>query len=240
MTIGIIGAMEEELSALLPALTNRTQTEIGSRCYYCGQIEGKDVAIALSRIGKVAAASSVTTLIDRFAPSSIVFTGVAGSASPEVKIGDVVVASSLIQHDMDASAIMGFKRFEIPLLGRSLFETDSTLRERALKAASDFISTDPKHKGSLVHQGIIASGDQFMVDTEKTKALVQAIPGLLAVEMEGAAVAQVCYEWKMPFIVLRSISDNADHQAHIDFPKFIKEIAAPLSAGVVHRLLKQL
>ncbi len=237
MTIGIIGAMPEEVEAILASIKNVSIDVRGSREYHCGTLEGQNVVVVLSRVGKVAAASTATTLINHFAAKSIIFTGVAGGVAPHIRIGDVVIATSLIQHDLDASAIMRFKKFEIPLLGVTEIQTDSVLRGRARRACERFVAGDPRHRGAKVYEGIIASGDQFIFDKRKSESLCSEIPGLLAVEMEGAAVAQVCYEWKVPFVIVRSISDNADHNSIVDFPRFVQEVAAPLSAGVVKSLL---
>ena len=210
------------------------------RTYYSGKLGNIDAVIALSRIGKVSAASTATTLVDKFKVEKLFFTGVAGAVSPELKIGDIVVASSLLQHDVDASAIMGFKKFEIPLLGKIKFDCDATLIEMSLTAASDYIKTHPRYNQASIHSGLIASGDQFINTKKQTQELLSALPDLLAIEMEGAAVAQVCYEWNVPFVIIRTISDNANHDSVIDFTKFINEFAAPFSEGIILNLLNLL
>jgi adenosylhomocysteine nucleosidase len=240
MTIGIIGAMPEEIADLLDHAKNFKSEEYGKRTYYSGELEGHEVVLVLSRIGKVAAGSTATTLIDKFKAKKIIFTGVAGGVAPALKVGDIVIANSLLQHDMDASAIMNFKKYEIPLLGRINFESDPDLVKKAVISAEEFISTHPKYKSASVLLGLIASGDKFIFTAEKTQKLIRDLPDLLAVEMEGAAVAQVCFEWDIPFVVIRSISDNANHDSTIDFPKFISEFAAPFSAGIIKNLLKRL
>lgn len=240
MTIGILGAMQEEIDGLLPHLNDAVSFECGSRTYRSGKILGHPVVIALSRIGKVAAASTVTTLIDRFGARAIIFTGVAGAVSPALKVGDVIIADQLMQHDMDGSAVMGLRRFEIPLLGCLEFAADRRLCDLAAEAAAQFISGDQRHRSAAVYRGKVASGDQFIVDSEQGEELLQAIPGLLAVEMEGGAVAQVCHEWSIPFAVIRSISDNADHRSPVSFNDFLSSMAAPLSAGVVLEMLRRM
>ena len=237
MTIGIIGAMPEEISDLLKIVQDLNCEDFGKRSYYSGRINNKEVVIVLSRIGKVATASTATTLIDRFKVNSVVFTGVAGAISADLKIGDVVVANSLLQHDVDASAIMDFKKFEIPLLNKINFECCPDLIKKAVISAKKYISTHSTYGKAQVHCGIIASGDRFIFEQEDSKKLADEIQGLLAVEMEGASLAQICYEWDVPFCVIRTISDNANHSSVVDFPKFVKEFAAPFSAGIVANLL---
>lgn len=238
MTIGIMGAMEEEVRDLLSDMSGADKVSLGSRTYHVGKLEGRDVVICLSRIGKVASASTATTLINHFKASSIIFTGVAGGVAPEIKIGDVVLASKVMQFDMDASPIMNFKRFEIPLLGKIYFDLCGDLRGKARAAISEFLGEDPKHLGSRLHEGIIGSSDHFIDDPVRKASLLREIPDLLAVEMEGGAVGQVCSEWNVPLLLIRSISDTADHNSPADFPKFLTEVAAPLSAGVVRRILR--
>lgn len=240
MKIGIIGAMPEEISGLLNILTNVCIEECGRRVYYTGKLLQHDVVVVLSRIGKVAAASTATTLIDRFKVQKVIFTGVAGAVSQDLKIGDVVIADSLIQHDVDASAVMNFKKFEIPLLGKIYFECDQELVSKAIDSAQDYINSHSKFSSASVCRGIVASGDRFINSLEESKRLASEIPAILAVEMEGASLAQVCYEWGIPCCVIRSISDNANHNSPIDFTTFVKDFAAPFSAGIIANLLSKI
>lgn len=239
MAIGIMGAMEEEVRDLLSFMTDTTKVALGSRTYHVGKIEGRDVVVCLSRIGKVASASTATTLLNHFKASSIIFTGVAGGVAPQIKIGDVVLASKVMQFDVDASPIMNFKRFEIPLLGKIYFDLCQDLRGKARHAIQSFLDADPGHKGAALHEGIIGSSDHFIDCPKRKEALIKDIPGLLAVEMEGGAVGQICSEWNVPLLLIRSISDTADHNSPSDFPKFLSEVAAPLSAAVVREVLRR-
>ena len=230
--------MEAEVKDLVQNLESPTKVTCGSRTYHLGRLEGKDVVIALSRIGKVASASTITTLIDRFKASTVIFTGVAGGIAPYINIGDVVLATQVLQCDMDASALVEFKKFEIPLLGKIYFDLSADLRAKARTAIATFIKSDPKHNGAKLVEGIVASCDRFVVDPKQKESFAREIPGLLAVEMEGGSVGQVCFEWNVPLVLIRSISDTADHNSHIDFNKFLVDVAAPLSAGVVRALLR--
>lgn len=232
--------MPEEIAGLLSLLESSHNEIHGMRTYYCGKIGNQEVVIVLSRIGKVAASSTATTLIDRFKATKIIFTGVAGATAEHLKIGDIVIASSLLQHDLDASAIMNFEKFEVPLLNKIKFDCDTELVKYAVESAADYIRTHPNYSSAIVYQGLIASGDQFISSLEKTKSLHEEIPELLAVEMEGAAVGQICYEWNIPCTIIRTISDNANHNSVVDFPKFVKEFAAPFSAGIVVNLLNRM
>jgi adenosylhomocysteine nucleosidase len=218
------------------------------RTFFEGTWEGQDVVLVLSRIGKVSAAITTLLLLERFGATHIVFTGVAGAIDPALRIGDVVIAERLVQHDMDASPLPAFKRFEIPLLGKIFFETG--LANQASDAAirytqGDFLR-DVTHERRAafgmdrprVYQGLVASGDQFLADARKTAELREALPDLLCAEMEGAAVAQVCHEMGgIPTAIIRVISDQADHSAAVDFLRFVDEVAEYLTGGIVQALL---
>jgi adenosylhomocysteine nucleosidase len=197
-------------------------------------------------MGKVAAAATAATLIERFDVTHIVFTGVAGSGHAEVRVGDIVVAEQLIQHDFDASPL--FPQYEVPLTGLSHFAADRQLSEQLRLAATDFIGQDFHEVLSdtdrqafhlhqpQVHHGLIGSGDQFISSHARLEQLQAALPDLLAVEMEGAAVAQVCFEFGVPFAVVRAISDGANDEAPVDFKQFIERVAARYAYGIIRRL----
>ncbi len=204
---------------------------------------GQPVVLALSRIGKVAAATTATALIAHLGVSRIVFTGVAGGVGDGVLVGDVVVGTSYLQHDMDASPL--FPRYEIPLYGQSVFAGDKAMCD-ALHAASAAALADMRHQGRVpaVHDGLIVSGDRFVNGAAEVDALLGALNTAgylpLAVEMEGAAVAQVCADYAVPFAAVRTISDRADHTAHIDFSTFVRDVASVYARNIVENLLKSL
>ncbi|PIQ44082.1 MAG: 5'-methylthioadenosine/S-adenosylhomocysteine nucleosidase [Gammaproteobacteria bacterium CG11_big_fil_rev_8_21_14_0_20_46_22] len=248
MTIGIMGAMPEEVDIIREQMTDIEETEHGSRKYYKGKINDTDVVLVFSRWGKVAASATATSLITEFKVDQLIFTGVAGAASPDLNIGDIVISSEAYQHDMDPRPL--FPKHEVPLTGITFFKADDALIKKATAAAEDLLArpeakipTAALEKFSIraprCHLGVIASGDQFIADTERTEAILREQPKTLAVEMEGAAVAQVCHDYNIPFVVIRTISDRADHEAHVDFPAFIADIARHYSENVVRHMFSQ-
>ena len=237
MTLAIVSAMREELRALLSRLEGAQVQHAGGRVFHRGRLAGREVVLVLSGIGKVAASATAALLIDRFQARSLLFTGVAGGLGVGVKVGDVVVASSLLQHDLDASPL--FPRWEVPLTGRSRFPTDAVLRD-ALAAACDQVLAQP-HAGLASlglhaprrHVGLVVSGDRFVSSANESDGLRCVLPDALAVEMEGAAMAQVCADFDCPLAVLRTVSDRADDTAHVDFGRFVSEVAAEYSRDIV-------
>lgn len=235
--LAVVSAMQAELSGLAATMTHRQSVRRGQRDFHLGELAGRPVVLVLSGIGKVAAAITASLLLDRFDVRSLLFTGVAGGLDPAVQVGDVVVASEVLQHDMDASPL--FPRYEIPLTGRSRFACDasmnavlSTASASALAGLAGRLAAFGVH-APQVRQGLIVSGDQFVSGAAESAALRVALPEALAVEMEGAAVGQVCSDFGVPFAVLRSISDRADDQAHVDFTRYVDEIASVCMREVV-------
>lgn len=249
MVIGIMGAMHEELAGMLEAMPDEQRQEVAGRSFWCGHWQGQEVVAVLSRIGKVAAATTATVLIERFGVNQMVFTGVAGGIGTGVRVGDVVVASGFVQHDMDASPL--FPRHEVPLYGRSVFATDAILSEQLTRAAKEVLGQVDQHvqtqavrdyalHAAQSHVGLVATGDRFVSSTAECRALQASVPQALAVEMEGAAVAQVCADYGVPFSALRTISDRADDDAHTDFARFVREVASHYSVAVLSQWLRQL
>jgi adenosylhomocysteine nucleosidase len=244
--LGIISALHEEQQGLVQAMQGAATAVHGMRAFTAGQLWGIDAVCVLSRIGKVAAAMTATMLVEKFGVTHILFTGVAGAGDTSIRVGDIVVAESLVQYDMDASPL--FPRFEVPLTGQSHFLSDVHLSDMVTKVAADFIERDladaitPAARSDFrlvaprVHRGLVGSGDQFISSATHLQTLSTALPGLLAVEMEGAAVAQVCFELGVPFAVIRTISDNANENAATDFMEFVKSVAAQYAFHLVRRL----
>ena len=228
MRLGIISALAEEQHGLIEAMDHPERHTYGMRDYTAGKLWNVDAVAVLCRIGKVAAAMTAATLVERFGVTHILFTGVAGSADFGVRVGDIVVADTLVQHDMDASPL--FPRFEVPLTGLAQLPSDLGLATRLANAAGRFLEGE---KGPRLHRGLIGSGDQFIHDAVRLAALKDALPDLLCVEMEGAAVAQVCFELGVPFAVMRTISDNANENAAGDFMQFVRTVASRYAFGVV-------
>lgn len=234
LRLGIISALAEEQAGLIQAMTDPVRHSHGMRDYTVGNLWGSETVAVLSRIGKVAAAMTAATLVEKFGVTHILFTGVAGSADSAVRVGDVVIAESLVQHDMDASPL--FPRFEVPLTGLSHLPSDLELSSRLAHAAGTFLEGE---NGATLHRGLIGSGDQFIHDGVRLAALKSALPGLLAVEMEGAAVAQVCFELGIPFAVIRTISDNANEHAATDFLHFVKTVASRYAFGIIEHFCRR-
>jgi len=246
--IALVSAMHEELAAVLARMPDEQKMVVAGREFWVGHWHGHEVVAVLSRIGKVAAATTATVLIERFGVSRMVFTGVAGGLAAQAHVGDVVLATELLQHDMDASPL--FPRHEVPLTGMTRYPTDLVLTEALRHAVplalqdvvthlprSDWLGLDLTQ--ARVHEGLV-SGDRFVATTSECAALQRELPDALAVEMECAAMAQVCHDYGVPLAAVRTISDRADDAAHVDFPKFIQTIASRYSVAVLDRLLAQL
>lgn len=232
MKIAIVAAMHQELAAVLALMPDEHKTRVGGRDFWLGHLHGQEAVVVLSRIGKVAAATTATALIERFGVQCIVFTGVAGGLGPGVRVGDVVVADAFLQHDLDASPI--FPRHEVPLYGTSRFATDRRLADGLAAAATRALP------GARLHRGLVVSGDRFVATTAESLALQAALPDALAVEMEGAAFAQVCHDYGVPFAAVRTVSDRADDEAHVDFIGFVEQVASKYSAAIVQEFLSAL
>ncbi|MGV3573426.1 MAG: 5'-methylthioadenosine/adenosylhomocysteine nucleosidase [Ramlibacter sp.] len=228
--IAIVAAMQQELAAVLALLPDEARQVHAGRDFWVGHLHGREVVTVLSRIGKVAAATTAAALIERFGVDGIVFTGVAGGLARGVNVGDVVLAEGFVQHDLDASPI--FPRYEVPLYGTSTFATDAALTERLATAVRQALPA------ARVHRGLVASGDRFVSSSTESQALQLALPDALAVEMEGAAFAQVCHDYGVPFAAVRTVSDRADDEAHGDFLRFIEDVASRHSAAIVEALLR--
>jgi len=233
--LAIVGAMHEEIAALRPCLDDlRTERRAG-RDFHFGRLDGHDVILVRCGIGKVAAATTTAVLLDAFDASALLFTGVAGGLGEGVRVGDIVVATALLQHDMNAEPL--FPRWEVPLTGRARFAADPGWSQRLLRAGRALASTNVHADTATIHAGLVVSGDRFVATRAESDQLRAALPDALAVEMEGAAVAQVCHDFGRPFGVVRTISDRADDAAHVDFQRFVRDVAAPYSRDIVRAAL---
>lgn len=245
--IAFLTAMQHENRLVEDRLTSGAEVSAGGRRCVTGTLAERPVVSVVSGIGKVAAAATVTSVLDRFDPPAVIFCGVAGGIDPGIDIGDIVIAESFIQHDFDARPI--FDRYVIPSLGTARMPTDPALSMALRDAVTRYVGSDltadiPADslarfgiEQPRVHSGLIASGDRFISHLAAVSELRAELPDVLAVEMEGAAVAQVCAERGVPFAAVRSISDRSDHNAGVDFLDFIASIAAPLTAGVIASFL---
>ena len=249
ITTAILSALREEQQGVLDLLQNPQCITRAGRDFWRGQLHGQPVVLALSRVGKVAAATTATTLIEYFGVERIVFTGVAGGIGADVNVGNVVIANSFLQHDLDASPL--FPKYQVPLYGRSIFDCDPKLIAMLSIAIQsiptwengDFCSFSAIQPVKL-HQGLVVSGDRFVCSVAETSRLlsdlIEAGFQPLAVEMEGAAVAQVCFDYGVPFAAVRVISDRADDTAHADFQKFVTEVASRYSVAIVDGFMREL
>ncbi|MDR3047407.1 MAG: 5'-methylthioadenosine/adenosylhomocysteine nucleosidase [Bacteroidales bacterium] len=248
--IGILGAMAEEVSGIVALLTKKQEHTIGMRTYYEGKINGVKAIVVFSRWGKVAAATTVSTLILKFKVSEIIFTGVAGAISSELNIGDIVIGKRLIQHDLDGRPLL--QQYEIPLLHMTYISAEEHQISNAKQAVEKLldmrtfhtiISADTLKALNIFHPhlviGDIASGDQFFGKTSAKNDLLNRLPTTLCVEMEGAAVAQVCYEYKIPFTIIRTISDSADEKSHTDFAVFLEKVFYTYSIEIIKNIFEQ-
>ncbi len=245
--IGIMGAEMQEVDGIINLLENYTTTNIGMREYYSGKLFGKDVVVTVSRAGKVAAATTVSALIHEFDITSLIFTGVAGALHPDLHVGDVVIGEQLVQYDVDVRPFR--PQFEIPILGITYFDSDQALVDRAKEAVNHLLEKEihdilPQaiiEQFSLyrpkLHSGLIGSGDQFIASKEKRDKISALLPDCLCVEMEGAAVAQICYEYEIPFVIIRTISDEASEGADMDFAAFLEQVSIQYSVEIVKAML---
>ena len=227
--IGIIVAMEEELEAVLNIMNNIEQKEIYGISVQIGKIEQKEIAVVKSGVGKVNAARVTQILIDKLNVKSIINLGAAGALSPLLNIGDIVIGEKLIQHDFDITAFDHDKGY-ITGVGDYIY-SDIELIEKFKKAANNL-----KEKDYKIKTGIIATGDIFCTDIEMKNKIFSKFDAD-CVEMEGAAIAQVCYLDNIPFIVIRSISDSPNGNNEIDFDKFV-ELASKRCANILREFLK--
>lgn len=228
MRYGIIGAMDEEIALYLEAMEQTVATVKAGVTYYTGKMEGKEVVLCKSGVGKVNAAVTTQILIDQFQVERVIFTGVAGAVHPELNIGDIVVSTDCLQHDIDVTPL-GFAPGQIPFTEQWIWEADKELMQQAIEAGKEL------EAGVQVVSGRILSGDQFVASREKVQWLYEQF-GAHCTEMEGAAVGQVCAMNGVPFVVVRSMSDKADGSAHVNFVEFTK-LASQRSYAIVRNML---
>lgn len=230
MKIAVIGAMEEEVE-LLREKMDVHMAEVIAHCeYFIGTLQGKEVVLSKSGIGKVNAAMATAILFERYNPDVVVNTGSAGGYNSELKIGDLVISSEVRHHDVDVTAF-GYKYGQVPQLPEA-FKADASMVEIAEAAARSI-------EGVQAIKGLIATGDTFMSDPDKVEFVRGKFPDIQAVEMEGAAIAQVAYQFDIPFVIIRSLSDIAGQKSEISFDKFIEK-ASVNSANLVMEMIKGL
>ncbi len=226
--IAIMGAMPEEIEPLLAKVENVKKVEYAANVYYEATYQGKELVIAYSKIGKVFASLTATILLEKFGCDKLLFSGVAGAISPDLKIGDLIIADGLCQHDLDIVAF-GHPYGYVPE-GEVCIASDVTLRN---------IAKDVAKKNDLtLKEGIIATGDQFVANSERKEWISETFKAD-ALEMEGASVAVVCNALNVPFFILRAISDTANDDAGMDFDEFMVG-SAIISANFILDMVEQI
>jgi len=228
--IGIIGAMEVEIAKLRQQLHKAQEHKNAGFTFYTGQLHGVDIVLLQSGIGKVNAAIGTALLIDNFKPNYVINTGCAGGFVSDINVGDIVISTDVRHHDMDCT-VFGYEHGQVPGLPAS-FKADKLLTDLADGAIHQL--TDLKTK-----KATILTGDQFMNNPARTRELKERFPLAEAVEMEGAAIAQTCHQFAVPFVVIRAISDIAGQENAIQYEEFV-EVAAINSANMVMEMIKQL
>ena len=212
--IGIIGAMEQEVAKIKEKMQDVTITSRARMDFYEGTLEGKKVVVVRSGIGKVNAGMCTQILADVFGVEAVINTGIAGSLNNDVNIGDIVLSTDVVQHDMDATGF-GYRKGQIPQMPVFFFNADDNLRRLAAEVCRE-VNPDIQ-----VFEGRIASGDQFVCDQDVKNRIVSEFSAY-ATEMEGAAIGQAAYLNEIPFLVVRAISDKADGSAQMDYSEFEK------------------
>lgn len=229
MRVAIIGAMEEEVQILRGKLES-AEVEVIAGCEFTlGKLQDTEVVLLRSGIGKVNAAMSTTILLERYKPEYVINTGSAGGFLQTLNVGDVVISTEVRHHDVDVTAF-GYEYGQVPGLPAA-FKANDLLIEAATGAVHEL-------EGVQVVEGGIATGDSFMNDPERVEFVRSKLPNLYAVEMEAAAVAQVCHQFGVPFVVIRALSDIAGKESNISFDQFLQKAALHSSELVVSMVIK--
>ena len=230
-TIGIIGAMDEEVNILKEQMQEIRIKRVAAMDFYEGQLKGKKVVVVRSGIGKVNAGICTQILVDIYNVAMVINTGVAGSLRNEINIADIVLSTDALQHDMDATGF-GYDKGVIPRMETSIFEADEGLVELAASICAKELLDIRVHKGRVI------SGDQFISDSNKKEWLFNTFNGYCT-EMEGAAIAHAAYLNNIPFLIVRAISDKADHSAEMDYEIF-EEMAIKNTVKLLTEMIKKI
>lgn len=230
MKVAIIGAMEEEVAILREKIDSREDTVVANCEFYTGMLNGVDVILLKSGIGKVNAAMSTTILLERFQPDVVINTGSAGGFLSSLNVGDIVISTEVVHHDVDVTAF-GYAYGQVPGMP-ARYTADTKLIEAAEKSAAHI-------RDIQVVKGLIATGDSFMNDPARVEFVRTQFSNLYAVEMEAAAIAQVCFQFGVPFVVIRALSDIAGKESSVSFEQFLHK-AALHSSELVQAMLDEL
>ncbi|WLV23640.1 5'-methylthioadenosine/S-adenosylhomocysteine nucleosidase [Aciduricibacillus chroicocephali] len=230
--IGIIGAMEEEVELLKGRMTDKKEQDVANCQFISGKLEGADVVLLKSGIGKVNAAMATAILAERFAPDFVINTGSAGGFSSKLEVGDLVISENVVHHDVDVTAF-DYKYGQVPGMPE-VFAADTKLIEMTEEAVK---SIDLGYE-----VGLIATADTFMADPARVAFAREKFPNMIAAEMEAAAIAQVCWQYNIPFVIIRALSDIAGKESAVTFDEFIIKAgrnAAELIIRVVSMAAKE-
>jgi adenosylhomocysteine nucleosidase len=226
--IGLIGAMDEEVAVIKAWMTDVREESIAGCDFFIGHFEGKDVVLLKSGIGKVNVAVSTTLLLSQFKPEYVINIGSAGGFDPDLNVGDVVISDQVVHHDVDVTAF-GYVMGQVPNMPAT-FSADQKLINQAKAALNSVTKVQAK-------VGLIGTGDSFMSDPARVESVRSIFPSLVAVEMEAAAVAQVCFKFGVPFVVVRSLSDIAGKESSQSFEEYLK-VAAENSSLMIQQMLR--
>ena len=253
MKIGLIGAIPDEIHLFESFLTGKEKKTVGNSELTIGRLNKHVVVVGFSRPGKVSAANMASILIHVMKVDFIIFVGIAGGTDSKLSVGDVVVANELIQYDINSNKSNPYKKFEIPFLNIDRIKSDPQYVTLAQKIISNYLERELLHDKKLQSQlkelklnipkvtpGLVGTADQFVCDREQIKLLKQELPDLKCVEMEGAAIAQICHCHNVPFWVIRVISDNADENAQCDFQTFISKLGKHLMRNIAKEVINSL
>ncbi|MBY7143307.1 5'-methylthioadenosine/S-adenosylhomocysteine nucleosidase [Virgibacillus sp. NKC19-3] len=229
MTIGIIGAMDEEVALLMDNMVDKEEKTIANCLFVRGMLLEKEVVLLKSGIGKVNAAMATTIMHERFSPSHIINTGSAGGFTKNLEVGDVVISTEVVHHDVDATAFE-YAYGQVPGMP-AMYAADAGLIAKAITAV--------KELNIQYEEGIISTGDSFMDDPNRVAFVHEKFPAMIAAEMEAAAVAQVCYQYNKPFVIIRALSDIAGKQSSVTFDAFLGK-AAKNAANLIMSILKEM
>jgi len=228
MKYGIIGAMDEEVAFLRKKISQETEHTIANSVFIEGTIGDKQVVLLKSGIGKVNAAMTTTILMERFSPTVVINTGSAGGFSPSLSVGDIVISDQVVHHDVDVTAF-DYEYGQVPQLP-AVFKADESLVRQTKETITKL---DLNYK-----VGLLATGDSFMNNEKRVNEIKAIFPNMLAAEMEGAAIAQVCYQYEVPFIIIRALSDIAGKHSPITFDQFL-ETAAKNASQIILSLITE-
>ena len=227
--IGIIGAMDEEIQYLLEHMEDKQEVTVAHSRFIKGELEGKEIVLLKSGIGKVNAAMGTTIMMERFSPEAVINTGSAGGFSERLEVGDLVISSEVVQHDVDVTAF-DYEHGQVPGLPTFIPASDKLV---------ELTAGAVKELNIQYEIGLIATADTFMADQSKVRETREKFPQMIAAEMEGAAIAQVCHQYDVPFVIIRALSDIAGKESSVTFDEFLDQ-AAKNAATLIMEMIKTL